>query len=81
MSSAHSSSLSADNNIFTYIAVTIICAPTAVSRLTVLVAWLSKGLSLGENDSHSQILEGGDVEEGGVLVVPYVFVVLRIRDV
>lgn len=46
-------------------------------RLTVLVAWLSKGLSLGENDGHSQILEGGDIEEGGVLVVPDVFVVVR----
>ena len=47
------------------------------ASLTVLVAWLSEGLSLGENNGHSQILEGGDVEEGGVLIVPDVFVVVR----
>lgn len=40
------------------------------TTLTVLVAWLSEGLPLGENDSHRQILEGRDVEEGRVLVVP-----------
>lgn len=44
--------------------------------LTVLVARLSEGLSFGENDGYSQILEGGDVEEGGVLVVFDVFVVM-----
>lgn len=43
--------------------------------LTVLVARLSKGLPFGENDGHRQILEGRDVEEGGVLVVTDVFVV------
>ena len=49
--------------------------------LTVLVAGLSEGLSLGEDDGNSQILEGGDVEEGGVLVVLDVFVVVRGRYV
>lgn len=43
--------------------------------LTVLVAWLPEGLPFGENDGHRQILEGRDVEEGGVLVVTDVFVV------
>lgn len=37
---------------------------------------MSEGLPLGENDGHSQVLKGGDVEEGGVLVVPDVFVVV-----
>lgn len=41
--------------------------------LTVLVAGLSKGLSFGENDGNSQILEGGDIEEAGVLIVLDVF--------
>ena len=50
-------------------------------RLTVLVAGLPEGLSLGEDDGNSQILEGGDVEEGGVLVVLDVFVVVRGRYV
>lgn len=50
-------------------------------RLTVLVAGLSEWLSLGEDDGNSQILEGGDVEEGGVLVVLDVFVVVRGRYV
>lgn len=43
--------------------------------LTVLVARLSEGLPFGENDGHRQILEGRDVEEGGVLVVMDVSVV------
>lgn len=43
--------------------------------LTVLVARLSEGLPFGENDGHRQILEGRDVEEGGVLVVTDVSVV------
>lgn len=47
------------------------------TALTVLVARLSEGLSLGENDGHGQILEGGDVEEGGVLVVHDVFFIMR----
>lgn len=42
----------------------------------VLVAGLSEWFSLGEDDGHSQVLEGGDVEEGGVLVVLDVFVVV-----
>lgn len=50
-------------------------------HLTVLVAGLPEGLSLGEDDGNSQILEGGDVEEGGVLVVLDVFVVVRGRYV
>lgn len=45
------------------------------TTLTALVAGLSEGLPLGENDGHGQILEGRDVEEGGVLVVPDVLVV------
>lgn len=45
--------------------------------LTVLVARLSEGLPLRENDGHNQILEGGDVEEGGVLIVLDVFGVGR----
>lgn len=49
--------------------------------LTVLVARLSEGLPFGEHDGHSQILEGGHIEEGGVLVVPDVFVVVRTRHV
>ena len=48
---------------------------------TVLVAGLSERLPLGENDGHGQILEGGDVEEGGVLVVLDVFVVVRARHI
>lgn len=43
--------------------------------LTVPVAGLSEGLPFGENDGHNQILEGGHVEERGVLVVPDVLVV------
>lgn len=43
--------------------------------LTVLVAWLSEGLSLGEDDSHYKVLERGDVEEGSVFVVLNVVVV------
>lgn len=43
--------------------------------LTVLVAWLSEGLSLGEDDSHYEVLERGDVEEASVLVVLNVVVV------
>lgn len=39
---------------------------------------MSEGFSLGKNDRHSYILEGGDVEEGRVLIVPDVFMVLRI---
>lgn len=46
-----------------------------MTALTVLVAGLSEGLPLGENDGHSQILEGRHVEEGGVLVVSDVLVV------
>lgn len=38
---------------------------------------MSERFSFGEYDGHSQILEGGDVEEGRVLVVPDVFVVVR----
>lgn len=38
-------------------------------RLTVLVAGLSEGFAFGENDGDSQILERGDVEQAGVLVV------------
>ena len=49
------------------------------TSLTVPVAGLSEGLPLGEDDGHSQVLEGGDVEEGGVLVVLDVFVVVRAR--
>lgn len=49
--------------------------------LTVLVAGLSEGFSLGENDGHDQILEGGDVEEAGVLVVSDVFGVQSARCV
>lgn len=49
--------------------------------LTVLVAGLSEWFSLGEDDGHSQILEGGDIEEGGVLIVPDVFVVDRSRHI
>lgn len=45
--------------------------------LTVFVAWLSEGLPLGEDDGHDEVLEGGDVEQGGVLVVLDVVVVLR----
>lgn len=45
------------------------------TTLTALVAGLSEGLPLGENDGHGQILEGRDVEEGGVLVVLDVLVV------
>lgn len=45
------------------------------TTLTALVAGLSEGLPLRENDGHGQILEGRDVEEGGVLVVPDVLVV------
>lgn len=39
------------------------------TTLTVLVAGLPEGLPLGEDDGHSQVLEGRHVEEGGVLVV------------
>lgn len=46
-----------------------------MAPLTVLVAGLSEGLPLGENDGHSQILEGRHVEKGGVLVVLDVLVV------
>lgn len=50
---------------------------TMTWSLTILVAGLSERFSLGEDDGHSQVLEGGDVEEGGVLVVPDVFGVDR----
>lgn len=49
--------------------------------LTVLVARLPEGLPFGEDDGHHQILEGGDIEEGGVLVVPDVFMVRGRRHV
>lgn len=50
--------------------------PTRVkTSLTVLVAWLSEGFSLREDDSHRQVLERGDVEKGGVLVVFDVFLI------
>lgn len=45
--------------------------------LTVFVSGLSEGPPLGENDGHHQVLEGGNVEEGGVLIVPDVFMVNR----
>jgi hypothetical protein len=44
--------------------------------LTVFVTGLSEGLPLGEDDGHDEVLEGGDVEQGGVLVVLDVVVVL-----
>lgn len=50
-------------------------------RLTVLVAGLPEGLPLWEDNGYSQVLEGGDVEEGGVLVVPDVFKVMRRCDI
>lgn len=37
--------------------------------LTVLVARLPEGFAFGENDGDNEILEGGDVEETGVLKV------------
>ena len=37
--------------------------------LTVLVAGLSEGLALGEDDGHDDVLEGRHVEDAGVLVV------------
>lgn len=37
--------------------------------LTVLVARLPEGFSFGENDGDNEILEGGDIEETGVLKV------------
>ncbi len=48
------------------------------TSLTVLVAGLSEGFPLGENDGHSQILKGGDIEEGGVLIVLDVFGVWQV---
>lgn len=36
---------------------------------TIFVAGLPEGLSLGENDCNDEILEGGDIEEAGVLKV------------
>lgn len=44
-------------------------------KLTVFVARLSERLPLGEYDGHSQVLEGGDVEESSVLIVLDVLVV------
>lgn len=49
--------------------------------LTVFVSGLPEGPPLGENNGHHQVLEGGDVEEGGVLIVPDVFMVNRCRHV
>ena len=43
--------------------------------LTVLIARLSEGLPLGEDDGHDEVLERGDVEECSVLVVLDVVVV------
>ena len=37
--------------------------------LTVLVAGLSEGLSLGEDNGYDDVLEGRHVEDAGVLVV------------
>lgn len=44
-------------------------------ELTVFIAWLSERFSLGEDDGHCQVLEGGDVEECSVLIVFDVLVV------
>lgn len=47
--------------------------------LTVLVARLSEGFPLGEDDGNSQVLEGGHVEQGGVFIVLDVLVAVRGR--
>jgi len=44
--------------------------------LTVPVAGQPEGLPLGEDYGYRQILEGGDVEQRGVLIVPDVLVVV-----
>lgn len=43
--------------------------------LTVFIAGLSEGLSFWVDNGHHQILERGDVEQGGVFVVTDVFVI------
>ena len=49
--------------------------------LTVFVAGLSERLPFRVNNGHHQVLERGDVEQGGVLVVPDVLVVCRMSCV
>lgn len=44
--------------------------------LTILIARLPERFALGENNSNNEILEGGDIEEAGVLIVLNVVVVL-----
>lgn len=43
--------------------------------LTILVARLPERFAFGENNGNNEILEGGDVEEAGVLVVLDIVVV------
>lgn len=43
--------------------------------LTVLVARLPERFALGENNGNNEVLEGGDIEEAGVLIVLDVMVI------
>ena len=51
----------------------------SIRFLTVPVAGQPEGLPLGEDDGHGQVLEGGHVEQRGVLVVTDVLVVVGPR--